>query len=213
MVDKGELTLKDGVMQTGLLTQQETIALLGPHATTLYECVERAWRRWERHPDFATASKRTRASVVYDYITDEAERAFSDVRGVRLTWKYGTLRLVIFDTAVIRFKKFRGRRLRTSGISTNARNSFLAQEGTLNGMVVTNLVVGYLLDQLEMEPARIAMTCPLDDGNLWTLDLAGSMSDDHEADVTQISQPSPAVARTTIRSTQAKPKDDAVNEE
>jgi hypothetical protein len=198
-------------MRTGLLSQDEAADLLGDHASSLRDCVERAWQRWERHADFATASKRSRASIVYDYITDEVEKAFAKVDGIRLSWKYGAMRMVVDDSAVIRFKKFRGRRLRTSGISTNARSSFLAQEGVLNGMVVTNLVVGYLLDELELEPAQIAVACPMDSGNLWTLDLDSGLGE--PAAVTQIGDQSPGDDRTTVRSTRVAAHDTAVNEE
>ena len=97
-----------------------------------------------------------------------AEAAGGDVA---LKQKYGALNMTVAGKMVIRFKKFRGRRLRTSGISTRTRNMFLRQEEVLDGMVVTHLVVGYLLDDLEVATEKISMTCPLGGDNLWQLDL------------------------------------------
>lgn len=201
-------------MNNGLLTQDEATALIGPHSDTLRDCVDRAWGRWLRHSDLATASRRSRASIVYDYIAEEVESAFAETPGVSLTWRHGSLHMTVDSAAVIKFKKFRGRRLGTSGISTNARNRFLCQAGVLNGMVVTNLVVGYLLDGLEQSPETIAVTCPMDQGNLWTLDLGPSF--DEGIIPVPMHVEDPGEGGTTIRSTEvaANENDDtAINEE
>lgn len=168
-------------MQSHLLTRDEGAELLGPIAADLHACLNSAWQRWLRHPDAATASRRTRASTVYDYIAEAVELRFAGRDGISLTWRYGSLVMTVHGVALIKFKKFRGRRLRTSGISTNERQAFLAQTGVLDGMVVTHLVVGYLLDKLEQETAAIAAAAPLGQGNLWTLDLGEAFGDTGQA--------------------------------
>lgn len=210
-------------MRNGILTQEEGAELLGPHMQKLHDCVDRAWARWLGHQDFATASRRTRASIVNDYVVQEVRVAFDDVDGVRVKPKNGSIVLIINDTAIVKFKKFRTKRLRTSGISTNARQAFLAQAGVLDGMVVTNLVVGYLLDDLELAPTTIAAACPMDDGNLWTLDLAippaqGQGGADTVVPPTPISPAAPAASAatsTTVRSSRHADENTstAVNEE
>jgi len=199
---------------TELLTQERAADLLGAHSSALHGCIDRAWNRWLQNPDAATASKRTRATTVYDYITQEVQQTFGDVDGFTLAWKHGSLHMTVDNSAIIKFKKFRSRKLRTSGIPTNARNQFLRQAGVLDGMVVTHLVVGYLLDELELAPETIAVACPLGKGNLWALPLGP------EFDAGEGAMPRPIAATTTddggtvIRSTKvAASVDTAVNEE
>lgn len=139
-------------MTPDLLTRDEAADLLAPHLAEIENCIQQAWARWLANPDCATASKSHRAAVVYDYMTQEISKAFSSKPGILLKWKHNSLNMVVGDSAIIRFKKFRGRTFKTSGIATGARNAFLSQGGVHEGMVVTNLIVGYLLDQLEVEP-------------------------------------------------------------
>lgn len=204
-------------VNTDLLTQEQASNVLGPHAPLLNDCVQRAWARWLRNPDSATASKRTRATTVYDYIAQEVEAEFTRAAGITLAWKHGSLHMTVCDTAIIKFKKFRGRRLRTSGVATNARNMFLRQAGVLDGMVVTHLVVGYLLDDIEQSTERIAVTCPLGKGNLWVLDLGpdfGNGTGDTSSAPTPLVPQEPDDSGTVIRSTKVVAVDDtAVNEE
>lgn len=202
------------LVMTELLTQEQAADLLDSHSPALHGCIDRAWSRWLKNPDVATASKRTRATTVYDYITQEVQQTFGDVRGVTLAWKHGSLNMTIDNAAVIKFKKFRSRKLRTSGIPTNARNHFLRQAGVLDGMIVTHLVVGYLLDELELAPETIAVTCPLGKGNLWALPLGPEFDAGEGAVPTPIAPTNPNEGATIIRSTKITASDDiAVNEE
>lgn len=197
-----------------LLTQDRAADLLAAHLSSLHGCVDRAWKRWLKNPDAATASKRTRATTVYDYITQEVQQTFGDVEGVTLTWKHGSLRMTVDNAAVVKFKKFRGRKLRTSGIPTDARNRFLRQAGVLDGMIVTHLVVGYLLDELELAPETIAVTCPFGKGNLWALPLGPEFDAGEGTAPTPIAPASPDEGGTVIRSTKVTASDDAaVSEE
>lgn len=206
---------QDDLVMTEILSQEQAAELLARHSAALNGCVERAWTRWLKNPDAATASKRTRAATVYDYITQEVEKTFAAVPGVRLQWKHNSLNMTVDDSAILRFKKFRGKKLRTSGIATNARNNFLQQAGVLDGMVVTHLVVGYLLDELEQGTEKIAVTCPLGNGNLWALDLGTGFGGEAGGAIPiPISPEDPNQGGTVIRSTKVVASDAAaVNEE
>lgn len=200
-------------MRHHLLSQDEARDLLETYAIPLREIIERAWQRWLENPDAATASRRTRASAIYDYVTEAVEQRFDGDPRVTFAWKHGALTMTVASTAVIRFKKFRGRTLLTSGISTFARQRFLGQEGTLDGMVVTHLVVGYLLDELESQPERIAVTCPHLRGNLWSFELptGGTLFD---AELAPMRPFEPDAGGTIIRSARvAEPDVKAVEEE
>lgn len=199
---------------TDLLTQEQGVDLLREHFAPLRACVDRAWDRWRKNPDAATASKRTRATTVYDYITEEVQKEFQSVDGVSFSWKHGSLHMTVRGVAVIKFKKFRGKRLRTSGIATNARNQFLRQGEVLDGMVVTHLLVGYLLDDLEQFPETVAVTCPIGTGNLWALPLGPEFDAGEGAAPEPISPTSPDTGGTVIRSTKiTAARETAVNEE
>ncbi len=208
--------IQDSPVMTEMLSQEQAAELLDQHAPVLNGCIERAWTRWLANSDAATASKRTRAATVYDYITQEVEKTFAEVPGVRLKWKHNSLNMTVDDSAILKFKKFRGKKLRTSGIATNARNNFLRQAGVLDGMVVTHLVVGYLLDDLEQGTAKIAVTCPLGKGNLWALDLGPGFGGEAGGTIPMpIAPEDPDQGGTVIRSTKVVASDDdtAVNEE
>lgn len=202
-------------MKTDLLTQEQAAELLDKHVPALSGCIERAWTRWLANPDAATASRRTRAATVYDYITQEVEKAFADVPGVRLKWKHNSLNMTVNDAAILKFKKFRGKKLRTSGIPTNARSNFLRQAHVFEGMVVTHLVVGYLLDDLEQGTEKIAITCPLGKGNLWALDLGAGFGGEESGTIPMpIAPKDPDQSGTVIRSAKVIASDDtAANEE
>ena len=152
--------------------------------------------------------------MVYDYIVDEVQRVFADTPGIRFKMRYQSLHMTVESIAVIKFKKFRGKSLLTSGISTNTRNLFLAQGGLFQGMVVTHLVAGYLLDSIEQAPQRIALVCPLEDGNLWSAEL-GDSGGQAGGTLAPLNPTSPDDSDgTTIRSTRRQAADDAaVNEE
>lgn len=197
-----------------LLSQEQAAELLHQHAPRLNDCLERAWARWLANPDAATASKRTRAATVYDYITENVQKTFADVPGVKFAWKHSSLSMTIDNTAIIKFKKFRSRKLRTSGLATKAREEFLTQTGVFDGMVVTHLVVGYLLDSLELGTEKIAVTCPQGNGNLWVLDLGKSFGELEGVIPTPIAPEDPNQSATVIRSTRtAVTSDTAINEE
>lgn len=165
-------------MRRKLLTAAEAKVLLEPHAKDFAACLDYGWQQWRQflrdHPARAAVLRPgTRAGMVYDWTVEEAHRRFDGRDGVRLTVDHNFLALVVEETAVLRFKKFRGVSLRTSGIPTQARVEYLGQ-GHFDGMAMTNLVVGYRLDSLEMELAQLAITCPQGDNrNSWVLDLDG----------------------------------------
>jgi hypothetical protein len=79
--------------------------------------------------------------------------------------------LTFGNKLVLRFKKFSGSRLCTSGITTAQRLEFESQQLYFDGMQVTTIVAGYLLDKLEQQVAKLAVVCPFNGANLWTIDL------------------------------------------
>ena len=158
------------------LDRDEAVSVLDPHLDRITSVLTAGWRAWEEATKdhrrlSAIASRRTRASLVHDAMTDEAERIFADVEGVHASKQRGFLTLTFDDRVILRFKKFRNKRLRTSGIMTNQRSQFEWQQIHIDGMAVTNVVAGYLVDKLQQGLERVAITCFEGKHNQWVLDL------------------------------------------
>lgn len=183
-------------MPHGLLTESEANELLTPLMDDFREAVLEGWEAWASNPARPTASKRSRASMIHDEITNRLEQSFDGHARVRVKRRDNSLQMSVDGVAIIKVKKLRRRGLGTDGILTNARVSFLAQRGELCGRPVTNLVLGYRLDELELGVEQIYLTCPLGRRNLWALRL----TDKPVASVSLLDTADPDEERTIIRS-------------
>lgn len=124
------------------------------------------------------ASARTRANLIYDFAAIRAVREFDGVDGVATVDQRdsgGYLSLVFDDTVVVRFKKFRDEGFSTCGIATRQQQRFAIQEPPLSGFPTTgNLVVGYLLDELEASISTLAIACSINGELQWSIDITDS---------------------------------------
>ncbi|MEV0009802.1 hypothetical protein [Streptomyces sp. NPDC047973] len=148
--------------------------LLQPYQDRFDQCFRTAWSRWqdwlmklEGSP--ADVSPRTRANALYDFIKAEAVNQFLGDEHVRVREERGFLLIQIRDRVAVRFKKFRSRKLKTSGIPTSQALAFQAQELEYASEVepMTHLVAGYLLDRFELDLEKLAITCTLNGEHLW----------------------------------------------
>ncbi|OUD96684.1 hypothetical protein CMMCAS08_07055 [Clavibacter michiganensis subsp. michiganensis] len=119
----------------------------------------------------ATTRSTTRANVVYDRITFHAE-AYFDAQGIPNVRK-GQMLVVSLDDGrlILRFKKFRNRKLATSGIPTLQRREFELQQVVLDGTAATYVVAGYLPDELGLDLDVLAIACAYNKSVLWQIDL------------------------------------------
>ncbi|MGW4640795.1 hypothetical protein ACWEN6_19835 [Sphaerisporangium sp. NPDC004334] len=147
---------------------------LKPHMAELDECFRRAWKRWvkwlgnlEGSP--ADIHPRTRANIVYDFVVAEGKARFLGVEGVRIRQQRGFLVIHFNDRIALRFKKFRNRSLKTSGINTKQAMLFDAQtlELDIKLQPMTHLVAGYLLDELALDINKLAVTCIMNGKHFW----------------------------------------------
>lgn len=150
------------------------VRLLQPHQDRLNQCFRLAWDRWqewlkELDGSPADVSPRSRANVLYDFIKAEAVSQFLGVEHVRVRQERGFLVIQIHDRVALRFKKFRGRKLKTSSIRTGQAMAFQGQTLEFANEVepMTHLVAGYLLDKFELGIKELAITCTLDGEHLW----------------------------------------------
>lgn len=158
------------------ISEQEAQRIFGEEQKGRFRaCFAEAWQRWgglpaEARKDF---SARSRASIVYDFAATHALKEFDGVGSVAIVDQRnngGYLSLVFDDMVVVRFKKFRDEGFGTCGIATIQQQRFAVQEPPLQGFpTLGNLVVGYLLDELETSISTLAIASNLVAGcnGLW----------------------------------------------
>ena len=164
-------------MTVPVMAKDEGREALATYLTWLRECLEEGWTDWKAflagNPKAANFRATTRANMVYDYTVAAAERKFEKDPNVHISSKRGftTLTFTSPRIIVLRFKKYRSRRLKTSGIPTRQRIAFEEQRIALDGMDITNLVAGYVLDTLGTKQIMLAISCPLGSDVLWSINL------------------------------------------
>lgn len=158
-----------------LLSREDAEAILAPHLGALRGFMEQGWVDWHETvavaPKMATARPTTRANFVYDRITFYAETYF-DEQGIPVVRKSQMLTVSLGDgRLILRFKKFRSRKLGTSGIPTHQRLEFELQQVVLDGTAATYVVAGYLPDELGVGLDVLAVACTYDSRVIWQIDL------------------------------------------
>lgn len=158
-----------------LLSQRSAETILAPHREALRGFLEQGWADWHESvssaPILATSRPTTRANMVYDRITHHAE-AYFDAQGIPAVRKAQML-TVSFDDGrlILRFKKFRNRKLGTSGVPTQQRLEFERQQVVLDGTAATYVVAGYLPDELGIGLDALAIACTYHGRVIWQIDL------------------------------------------
>jgi hypothetical protein len=149
--------------------------ILKPHLADLDDCFQAAMRRWQTwlgqlEGSPTDVSPRTRANTLYDFIVAEVTKRFLGKNHVRVRKERGFLVVRIHDRVAMRFKKFRGKNLKTSGGNTQQALAFAGQTLELSESSIqpmTHLVAGYLLDDLEIGISKVAVTCSLFGEHMW----------------------------------------------
>jgi hypothetical protein len=152
-------------------------------------------------------SSRSRANVLYDFITAEVAKRLADKPNVRIRKTRSLMVVRIRDRVVIRFKKFRGRSLKTAGNWNQQTMAFDAHqlelpEGSLQS--ITHLVAGYLLDELEAGIEKVAITCLVDGEHFWPPIEISSETTGHTATVHTTDVADPTITKPRVRSTRRK---------
>lgn len=160
------------------ISVDEAQRILGEeHKERFRSCFAEAWRRWSdlTAKDRKDLCARSRASIIYDFAATQAVEEFEGVAGVAVVDQRdngGYLSLVFDDTVVVRLKKFRDDGFGTCGIATEQQQRFAIQEPPLLGFpTIGNLVVGYLLDELEASISTLAIACSIDGELQWSVDI------------------------------------------
>ncbi|WP_330272293.1 hypothetical protein OG205_35755 [Lentzea sp. NBC_00516] len=195
-----------------LLTRDECESTLSAHAEVLNQCFLTAWERWQEWlPNVkgspADVSALTRAMALHDFIRAEVIKKFLGVPGVKIKDKRGLLVVCFHDRVVIRFKKFRGKSLKTSGNWNQQTAAFETHQLELpetSVQPVTHLVAGYLLDELAAGIEKVAVTCLVDGDHYWAPIEISSVATGHTATVHSGPAGDPTSAKPRVRSTRRK---------
>jgi hypothetical protein len=148
---------------------------LQPHLPKLEQCFRVAWTRWnawmaalEGSP--GDVSPRSRASILYDFISAEAIRAFLGTDGIRVKKERGFLVLRFQDRVALRFKKFRNRNLKISTnntLQTALYSNQMLEYPAESPKPMVHVTAGYLLDRLAIDIAVLAITCTTAGKHMW----------------------------------------------
>jgi hypothetical protein len=158
-----------------LLSKQEAEVILAPHLSALRGFLADGWADWHdavaSAPTLVSSRPTTRANMVYDRITLRAE-AYFDGLGIPTSRSRQMLTVSLADgRMILRFKKFRNRKLGTSGIPTQQRLEFELQQVVLDGAATTYVVAGYLPDELGIGLDVLAIACTYNGHVVWRIDL------------------------------------------
>lgn len=130
-----------------IISQGEAKPRLEPHHDAIIGCVKAGWDKWILHvaPQLPLPDRRTRPTIVHNFITDEARRRFCDVPGVSVIQAQGRFLVSIDNKFIIYFKQL-DRTLRTRNYPTDTAVKFDAQEPIrLPGIPdICRITIGYI---------------------------------------------------------------------
>lgn len=152
-----------------IIPEDQTKELLKPHLDLLFICVKDAWATWEKlgvkSPEIRKPLDSTaRANIIWNHIKQNVKNRFRDIPGVSVREKGRLFALDISGVALIRFKKLNSK-FRSSNVPTKRQMELQMQiqttDTTFTGFSddATWLTCGYVLNALETEIEKYAVTC------------------------------------------------------
>lgn len=154
-----------------LIDHDEAINKLTPHFGNIYQSIEDGWKEWKKLPPslHAKASARSRASLVHDFIVDNAAKRID----AKIFSPFELKLFVLSGYISLRFKKFNGL-LKSCNQQTAQVKKFRNQE-LLDGIpAIHNIEAGYVLDEMEQNIDSVHLVCPNGRENYWQIQLNGN---------------------------------------
>ena len=189
------------VAVASVISQERAEEILAPHMDAISACLWSAWDHWRTTELPLSVTARARANLVYDFAVGEAMSTLEGREGLVLTDERGFLIVNVEEKLLLRFKKYRGTGLATSGISTKQKKLFDQQQLTIAGMEqVTGIIAGYELDEFQREIKRVAITCRMGTSLIWTIEVARPAV----STVIPIGTPDEVMPKTEVRSALSK---------
>lgn len=202
--------MKNVYVEPPHVSQSEAESLIKPHYQLLLGCYKDAWSQWQRleaeEPDLGA---RTRATYLSDRIWYLVKLRFQGVDGVRV-FENTTIRVLIIDERLmIRFKKL-DKRLRSKNVQTKQQVLWVLQLPIPDIPDMPRLTFGYVLNRLQTDIERFAVTMPKGKSVAWWLDV---VLDEGDSVVTPFAMPveEPKRTRTVKPKTVDRKADDAAS--
>lgn len=153
-------------------TQEAVRPILDPIAADLVAVVHGAWSDWLESGHGGTwRCKRSRANFVWEQMIDRAHRAFSEDPFIHIIEGAETMRFLIKDEVLFRFKKADDTG-RSSNVATQLAIDFHDHEKDLLGLPeVQRVEVVYKLNRLETAIADVCVVARDSNRVLWEYSL------------------------------------------
>jgi hypothetical protein len=149
-----------------LADEQTVRASLAKYETALFKAVHSGWEDWRalQLSGRLIFQARSRACVVYDFVVQHAIAAFVNDASIMVLTKNETIKFVINDVVVLRFKKASENGL-GSNIQTQSTLDFIEQQQELPGLQSLHKVeLVYVLNQLQTRIEDVMIVAR--DGNI-----------------------------------------------
>ncbi|MGZ8956257.1 MAG: hypothetical protein ACXW0G_00310 [Methylosarcina sp.] len=133
---------------------------MGQHLAAFHGFSHEAWKDFLEIPEKSRMgmSKRSRASIVHDYIIQKAARyaeSVDDIKLFNIKMLYG----LIIENIAIRFKKFNDINLSSNNLTSQVAN--FRNQSHIEGIpAICHLEIGYSLDRHEKNISQVTIACP-----------------------------------------------------
>lgn len=156
-------------MMMTLANEQVVQAGLAKYEAHILRAVHGGWEDWRalQLGGRLMFPARSRACLVYDFIVQRAEAAFTEDGHVRTLRRDETIKFVFGDSVLLRFKKATDNGL-GSNIQTQATLGFVDQQQELPGLPhVHKVEVVYVLNQLQTQIEQVLVAARNNNVCLW----------------------------------------------
>lgn len=158
-----------------MISSNEAIEILEQHLVAFHKVAHEAWDSYLEIPENCRMglSKRSRSSIVHDYMIHGAAKYADSVEGIKL-FNLKMLYGLVIGNIAIRFKKFNEINLSSNNLTTQVKN-FRSQLQIEGIPAMCHLEVGYSLDDHERKISQVTLACPSGvRSNIWEMEINGS---------------------------------------
>jgi hypothetical protein len=174
-------------------------ALLALRESMISDVVLGAWERWWSNPERTGLYRRTRATLIHNYMMNLAGPAFVGDAGVRLIEKQETVYFVVEQRLVLRFKKGDDIGL-SSNIETQAALAFNDPQQTLPELPdVGRVDIVYVLNPLETLIDRVLVVARNGNRVVWSYAIYPRVEETELPTPLPVQPIPPAPAQTVVR--------------
>jgi len=153
-----------------MFSENEARGILTPYHRVFERIVRVAWRRWRDISNrFDDPYKRTRATIVYQFMAEEAKREFENHFDVHVIEENESILISLHNKLAVRLKKLNDG-LRSSNYPTPRQLEFAAQLPLPGIPDCERVVVGYVPDSLGMD-IDIHVVYGQGDEKIWSYEL------------------------------------------